>query len=325
MDRRVKTAAKTAVIGVIFVAIALVLFRNFDQVREASARGDLRFDWRDLLLSYGFLFAYFLSRSLLWHFLTVRNACAVDVRKAVVCWLVSILGKYIPGKVFLLAGRVYLYQKYGASKTRVALCFLIEGTAALVSSALLLLLGLLFLDLPIAGQVRPLAPAILVGLVVVLVVLHPRVLERALGVLLKLFRREPVPVTLRYGDILVAVGIAGFNWLLLGAGFFFLINALVTLGWGVLPYITGAFSFAAVIGVLALFAPSGLGVREGILLILLQPLLGPGLATVVVLISRAWMTLGELLAVGLALAADRLWLGEIGVRNREAVRPTAAE
>ena len=64
-------------------------------------------------------------------------------------------------------------------------------------------------------------------------------------------------------------------------------------------YLSGAFSLSSVIGILALFAPSGLGVREGILAIFLNQVMPTSVALVVSVASRLWITIAELVAAGI--------------------------
>ena len=58
----------------------------------------------------------------------------------------------------------------------------------------------------------------------------------------------------------------------------------------------GAFTLGYVLGLLALFAPGGVGVRELVLIGLLAPFLGSGAAVAVSVASRVLLTLTEALA-----------------------------
>ena len=55
-----------------------------------------------------------------------------------------------------------------------------------------------------------------------------------------------------------------------------------------------AYAAAYAVGFLALLTPAGLGVREGVLVVALAPVLPAGPALVVALSSRLWMMLVEL-------------------------------
>ncbi|MGH7631613.1 MAG: hypothetical protein ACREOF_19935, partial [Gemmatimonadales bacterium] len=89
--------------------------------------------------------------------------------------------------------------------------------------------------------------------------------------------------------------------------------ALVCLARGLLPgarldVVTaiGAFTASYLAGLLALMAPGGLGVREGVMILILQAPLGLAAATVLALASRILLTIVELGAAAPFLAfSDR--------------------
>jgi uncharacterized membrane protein YbhN (UPF0104 family) len=89
--------------------------------------------------------------------------------------------------------------------------------------------------------------------------------------------------------------------------------ALVCLARGILPEArldlataTGAFTASYLAGLLALIAPGGIGVREGVMILLLQAPLGVGAATVLALASRLLLTVAELgAAMPFLLSSDR--------------------
>ncbi len=88
------------------------------------------------------------------------------------------------------------------------------------------------------------------------------------------------------------------NWILFGIALYVLIRSFYALDAGSILYLAGAFSFSSIVGILALFAPSGLGVREGILAVFLNRIMPTSIALVVSVVSRLWLTVAELAAVG---------------------------
>ena len=57
---------------------------------------------------------------------------------------------------------------------------------------------------------------------------------------------------------------------------------------------------------LALFAPAGLGVREGVLLVILDRMIDPSHAAVAVLVSRLLQSLAEILMAGIGMVMLRM-------------------
>ena len=82
------------------------------------------------------------------------------------------------------------------------------------------------------------------------------------------------------------------QWLVYGAAFVCLNRGLgLELG-----YWAGTMAFAAAyfVGYISIFAPAGIGVREGVLVALLAPAIGAEAAIVVAALQRVWITLVEL-------------------------------
>jgi hypothetical protein len=90
-------------------------------------------------------------------------------------------------------------------------------------------------------------------------------------------------------------------WLAMGLSFAALARALTPYRLDVVPYLVASWAAAYVIGYLSLLTPSGLGVREGILALLLTEIFAAPLPTVIAIVARLWMVLAELLGAGVAL------------------------
>jgi hypothetical protein len=285
-------------IGLIFYFIFASLWQNWGQLHEH----DFSLKWQPIVWSYVVFGAYLLNRALIWHWMTLKFGCAIPLRGAVAAWFYSLLGKYVPGKVFLLAGRLHFYGQHGRSSLRVGMCFMLETICVLLAAILVLLIAPLATDIP--GSSRYRAPAVVL-VVAFLVAIRPKHLELLARPLLKLLKRPPLSLPVRYRDTLSVVAVFTLNWTLLGVGFFLFTSALYPMKLPYLFYLAGSFALASTVGILALFAPAGLGVREGVLVVALSAVMPHGIAIVVTLASRVWMTLGELLAVGLVALASR--------------------
>jgi uncharacterized membrane protein YbhN (UPF0104 family) len=90
-----------------------------------------------------------------------------------------------------------------------------------------------------------------------------------------------------------------------GLAFAALVASLYPLAAGDVPLVVAAYAAAYAAGFLALLTPAGLGVREGVLVVALAPVLPAGPALVVALVSRVWMMLVELAGAGVAHLAAR--------------------
>lgn len=200
------------------------------------------------------------------------------------------LGKYIPGTVWAYAAMMELGRSQGSPARR---------TFATISLGLVINLGVA-LTIAAATASRAFAGAwYLLALVPMIVVcLHPRVLTWGLNLALRLARREPLESVLPGRALLAAVAWTALGWACWGLHIWLL-------GGASYPISTGAFAFAWASGLLVFFIPSGVGVREGALVVVLGPLIGGPVALAVGIVSRLLFTLSELISAGLFLLLGR--------------------
>ena len=250
----------------------------------------LRIRWGLLLLSTGVLLLGYLYSASLWGLLVKElGGPEVGIWAALRVFFTANLGRYLPGKVWQLAGLAYLARKEGVS----------AGTAT--AAALL-------------GQGFSLAGATLVGLGVLLkggwgwdpggrwtaglllalllVMTFPAILRPLVRTLIQR-AKGAVPGDL-WPDPAFGVrwlGLYAVSWILQGGAFWIL---SLGLGLPIEPLLgLSVFPAAYLLGYVALFAPAGVGVREGFLIFFLNPILGTG-GAVLAVAARLWTTLVEL-------------------------------
>jgi hypothetical protein len=146
-----------------------------------------------------------------------------------------------------------------------------------------------------------------------LILCSPPILRRSLNWLLRLLKRPPIDVTLTWGQVGAAMlGYAGV-WLLMGSGFAFLAGSITPITPAQFAALVAAWAAAYVIGYLSLLTPSGLGVRELVMIVLLTPLFPAPVPTVIALAARVWMVFVEIGGAAWALVARsrdrRAWRG----------------
>jgi uncharacterized membrane protein YbhN (UPF0104 family) len=140
------------------------------------------------------------------------------------------------------------------------------------------------------------APVMLVGL-------HPKIINPALGRLLRLAKRPPLEHPLTGRAVLVALVWSLVSWVLLCTHVWLLAVRLGAKPGPAALLAIGGFAFAWTAGFLVVFAPAGAGVREVILVATLKTVLDTGEATVVALVSRVLMSVADLIVAGLAVWA----------------------
>ena len=94
--------------------------------------------------------------------------------------------------------------------------------------------------------------------------------------------------------MVAAAVVVAAQYAVLGIGLWCVGRALGPLAVAHYPTMVSTSACAAVLGLLAFFAPAGIGVREGIYLALLQPIVGAGPAAILTLLMRILQTVVEL-------------------------------
>jgi hypothetical protein len=212
------------------------------------------------------------------------------------------LGKYLPGKV-MFAGNYYLLSRAaGISNLQIGASFVISQALWMLTASLcgLPVLALLNPALRYTVLLLPLALALLV---------HPRFLEWLLGVARRVAGRSqeqplPLPPGLAASFYVGVAGLYLLNWALAGLGAWFSLRAFGPAGLDVYPLALAALALGTVAGFVALFAPVGLGVREGVGAVILSPVVGADVALLGLVLLR-----GVTVVVDLSLALVSMVLG----------------
>ncbi len=211
-------------------------------------------------------------------------------------FFVANLGRYVPGKVWQLAGLTYLAGKRGVSFPVASSAAILGQVYSLGAAACVAALGLAVQ--PMTGLPQGLLPGALAlaGLVVVLTTIPP-VLRFILLLAFRLGRSAEPPPEVDSWFGLRWLGLYLPGWLGYGVAFGLLwasFPALAGVSWSAA---VGSFAAAYFLGYAALFAPAGVDIREGALSVLLAPWLGGAPAAVLAVMARLWITVGELMPV----------------------------
>lgn len=227
-------------------------------------------------------------------------------------WFLSNFVRYIPGNVWQFIGMASLAAGEGIPAEATLTSIVVHQG---LSATAVVSMGALYLTW--AGHL-PLTwtALILIGIALGLTIgLHPRRFEWAVNLVLRLLKRRQLRLQLSRRQL--AAMIAGYwvAWLLAGLGFALVSRALTPLSGALFPHLIATFILAYFIGYISLITPSGLGVREGAMVWFLSQWLSAPLPTVISLVARLWLTLGEIIGASASLV---LWHRE----GRRLLRPS---
>ncbi len=247
-----------------------------------------------LLGSIAILTGVNLLHALIWRAIAVALAgTSFSIRSAMRVFFVSSLGRYLPGKVWQIAGMAVLAQSEGFSA--------VAATAAsLVGQLAFLTTGIVFLALLLPGVLSG-ATAWAIGLLAIAVGLFVFAMTDTGKTTRHRLLSKLGPRVAQAGALLDRLTLSGalqywalyaVSWLLIGLAFDVFVmsfvperNALRFAAIAAASYIAGYISLL----------PAGVGAREGVMASLLTPIVGAPAAVLIAIVSRLWFTAGELL------------------------------
>jgi uncharacterized membrane protein YbhN (UPF0104 family) len=206
--------------------------------------------------------------------------------------MVSMLAKYIPGGIWTPAARVVAARRAGVTDAAlVTSSMLLEAGLSAVAGVMVFVLSLAYVD----DVKAPLAPLIIFGVVIAILV-QPRVFRPlAHKVLRRLGYKQELP-NMRARTLSALLVFYACTWVVGGTALWLMLRSV-----GAHPeaasivFLGGVSAVGAIVAVLVVFAPSGLGVREASMYGLMLAVATPGQALGAVALNRLALTAVELL------------------------------
>ena len=283
----------------VFLGVQAVILAVFFGFVGWALRGSFKDAGDDLRNANPYLFAlacaalaaYYLVFVLGWMRILADWGQHISYPAALRAEMVSMLAKYVPGGVWTPAARVVAARRAGITDgALVTVSILVEAGISAVAGVIVFVVSLIWMDEVHA----PIVPIVAFA-VVVTALLHPRVFCPLASRVLRRFGQGSIPplrtttmafLLVFYCATWVIGGIA--LWLLLrSVGAHPEISSIVFLG--------GTAAVGAIVAVLSIFAPSGLGPREATMYGLMLAVVPEGAALGATVLNRVAITLVEVL------------------------------
>lgn len=223
---------------------------------------------------------------------------AIPVMDTFETWFVSQLGKFVPGKVWLVLGRFYFYQSRGKAKKDISVAIYLEAATLIIAAGILSLAVIFHINGSEFYSWKANLASLIFLFFLALLSLHPRILAAIVNKVLVLLKKNTVSFAIVYADILGILLICLASWALAGLAFYLLVDSIIPIPVERLLFVGGALALSSTLGLLAFFSPSGLGVREGVLTYILSMVMPTSVAILISVLSRFWMTLVEVGLIG---------------------------
>ena len=279
---------------VIFYFLAMVIVRQWDMVKEYSWDFNLPF----LIVSFLFLFITLLLVIILWRRVLIQLGSELSLPKAFKIFHLSNLGRYVPGKIWQFVGMYYMLEKENIGVVKA-----VSGTlwASLFFNLSGIIIGVLTIYFSGFELFQMSLPVLILFLVAVFSLIQPRVIDSVMNYLMKRLNQKKVVFSLPLRQVLINLLGYATLWFCYGVGFFLLTKSVTDVSLDRIFIFVGLFSIAHVVGYLSFLTPGGIGVREGVLTYMLSYYIPFPVASIVAILARVWLTLGEFVCAIVAL------------------------
>ena len=217
------------------------------------------------------------------------------------------LGRYLPGRIWPVFGMAYLAKKIGIDEQYSVTSWVVVQLFAIPSAFLVGIISLFFIDTFISVSLSSFLGisfylfAGAITIVSFMLIFFPKFVFKLFNIFLVKIKREPINFSLPIKTALKLYLGYALCWIAYGFSFWLFIVSIT--GNYELPIIgaIGVFALAYQIGYLAIIMPGGIGVRELVLVTLLNPFFGAAAAGIAVA-ARIWNMLTEITAALIAWA-----------------------
>ncbi|MEN0103642.1 MAG: YbhN family protein [Curtobacterium sp.] len=279
------------------VAVGL-LVRGVVEQWDDIARDFARLDATTITLGLLLTFAALVANMLSWRSMMASTGHRVRLAPSSSIFFVGQLGKYIPGGVWSIAAQAELGRAHGLARTGSAVASLASMLVSMVTAALVGIVALLLSATDGLAHFWWLAIVVVIGLVA----LTPPVLGRLIALAFRLLRRPPQEISLTWSGTTMSMVWSVVMWIAYGVQASFVLRVFGADDPTLFPVATGAYAVAWLVGFLVVIAPAGVGPREAVLVLLLGSIASPSAALALAVISRAFMTVGDVVLAGFGAA-----------------------
>lgn len=298
--RRIVDALRIGVLLLVLVAVGIALWSNWEEVR-----GDLgRLDPGTLLAATALALLSPFATVLGWRVLLADLGSRLHIAQASGVFFVGQLGKYLPGSVWSVVVQTEMAVRLGVPRRRTAVVGLLcIGLSALTG----LVVGLPALPVLLTrGDAVLPWWGVLLLVAVLLLLLWPPLLNLGIRTALRLLRRPPLEHSLSAAAVALSSVWFTLSWVIGGLSVWVMAHSLAPddadVG-GLLLVAVSGYLLAAGIGMFSIVVPAGVGVRDGVMVLLLTTQMSLSAATAVVVVARFLTVLGDVVWA----AAGWLW------------------
>lgn len=303
-------------LGILIAGILLFfLIKPFVQTHTHLEDGPSQMQWHWYLLSFSVLLLYRIAY--LYPFVTLLSGTMqeqIPFRTAFTLFHLANITRYLPGRIWGFVRLISLSKQFGLTKTAVGSSLILHVGVETAMG------GVIALPLLFSKRTQETVQTVLekisghtllftfVGLGFIAGVLflisnvstHARQLLKTLrstrtSLFQKSFRHQWLNI---FASHLLL-------WCSQGFAFFFFVRSFTPVVWADAGILTACYAFAWIVGFLSFLTPGGLGIREGLLGLLLSSYMPGPQAVLVALLCRIWILSTEIVLTGVAFFLNK--------------------
>ncbi|MEK9132373.1 MAG: lysylphosphatidylglycerol synthase domain-containing protein [Patescibacteria group bacterium] len=298
---------KKILINIISGALILVIFyflgrefaANWSQIRSFPFHFNI-----GILASASLVYALmYLIFAFGWYVILKYLRCNVPLYETILYFFITQPAKYVPGKIWIGVTRMKFCKPHGVSHSITLLSTGTEAVMEIFAATYISLVAILKTNMFGQYSIWWIIAISILGLLI----LWPRIFYCLINIYLKIVRQEPIVkdhhVSFWKLLSLQLLYIAGV--LCLGVSSALFLQSFAPVNTSHFPFLISIGAFGYLASMLAIFTPSGLGVREGVWFFALRTIVAPHVSLVYAFVSRIWTIVME--AILLFIALLLLW------------------
>ena len=298
---RAVDAVRIGLLVVILGGVALALWRNWAAVSSELGKISPLAIVAALLCTLAAPVLTLLG----WRVLLADLGTRLPTAPAASVFFVGQLGKYVPGSVWTVLAQAEMGARLHVPRRRMAVAGLLSIGLAVITGCVI---GIPAVPRLLARDERAFSWWwVVIAVVLGAALLWPRLLNAAISRGLRLLRREVLEHELSGRAVVVTSAWFVGAWFSVGLAAFVLARAVapdVDPGELLLACVSG-YALASAAGMFSILVPAGVGVRDGVLALVLLTLMPAPAATAVVVVARFLAVLADLLVAGFGWAWGR--------------------
>jgi len=282
------TLSIVLILGILYYIIFYIFIPNIAEIKSF----EWEINWIYLVLALVIMVIMWVFKTYIWSLILKKMNINIPFSETCNIKIQALLLRYIPGKIWgLIKGGQMLKNKETSFKKSIFV-MLLDIFYDLYAAVFLFLTTILFIP-----EFQKYANIyILIILACSFIFIHPHVISFMVHLGAKIVKKKinyTFEISLKESFVFLFLYLC--SWLLTGLSLLFLIMGVTEVSFSFLFPLTGIFALAWSIGFLSLIAPSGFGVREGVLGLLLSVYFPLPIAMVIAFLTRILVTALEVI------------------------------